>query len=130
MGIGYDVSDAEKITIRITDKVSNESLREFMTTYVTVLTSLQKLEQKRTLHIFIGGDASISIDPSNLLALYRFLHYKCKNLNKTYLDSIILYMSDKSIITLVKGFSVLITPVVPIRFYHLPAADTGLTVSA
>ena len=130
MGIEHDVSDSEKITIRITDSVSNESLHEFMQAYVAILTSLKSLGQKRTLHIFIGGDTSISVNPTNILALYRFLHYKCKRLNKELLDSIVLYMSDKSVIKLIKGFSVLMTPVVPIRFYHLSAADTGLPVLA
>ena len=62
MGIEYDISDVEKITIRITDSVSNESLHEFMAIYVTILTSLQKLEQKRTLHIL-----SAAMHPSVLI---------------------------------------------------------------
>jgi hypothetical protein len=130
MGIEYDISDVEKITIRITDSVSNESLNEFMQMYVTLLTSLRSLGQKRTLHIFIGGDASISVNPSNLLALYRFLHYKCRKLNRDHLDSIILYMNDKSVIQLVKGFSTFMKPVVPIRFYHLSAIETSVPISA
>ena len=48
MGIEHDVSDSEKITIRITDSVSNESLHEFMQAYVAILTSLKSLGQKRT----------------------------------------------------------------------------------
>ena len=130
MGIEYDITDTEKIFITITDNVSNDSLVEFMSLYIEILSSLKQCGQKRTLHVFMGGDTSISISAKNVLALCRFLHYKCRKLNKAYLDSIILYMNDKSVINLVKGFTRIITPVVPIRFYHLSTPETIQSISA
>ena len=115
----------EKITIRITDDVSNESLVEFMSIYFELLSSFKQRRHERTLHVFIGSNTSININPINMLALYRFLHYKCKKLNKAHLDSIVLYMSDKYVLNLVNGLSTLITPVVPIRFYHLSTPETN-----
>ena len=124
MGVEVETTDNEKITIRITDNISDESLVEFMSIYSKLLCSLKQREHKRTLHVFTGSDISININPMNMLALYRFLHYKCKKLNKAHLDSIVLYMRDKYVLNLVNGFSTLITPVVPIRFYHLSASET------
>jgi hypothetical protein len=124
MGVEVETMDNERITIRITDDVSNESLVEFMSIYFKLLSSLKQREHKRILHVFIGSDTSMNINPMNMLALYRFLHYKCKKLNKAHLDSIVLYMSDKYVLNLVNGFSTLITPVVPIRFYHLSTHES------